>query len=173
MSDPSDPDPILSGKIAAYRAQAEIIGTVATTWNGAQESLFFVFVALMGMRKPDAEAIFFTLKADSAQRDITGALAKVVLAENTDLLKRVSDSIKAMDLLAGERNAAIHTMWRAALDEARIVPSPDTKHHGALKPDHRAQFLELTEKLADLDGKIFDLVADIQKHVASPDKHPR
>jgi hypothetical protein len=171
MSDQTDP--ILAAKINANRAHAEIIGTVASTWNGAQESLFFVFVALMGMRKSESEAIFFTLKADSAQRDITDALAKVVLAENSDLLKRVSASIKAMNLLAGERNAAIHTMWRTALDEARVIPSPDTKPHGALKPDHRTQFFELAAKLADLDGEIFDLVPEIRQHLASRDKRPQ
>jgi hypothetical protein len=169
MPNPTDD----AAKIRSYREHAETIGTVAATWNSAQESLFFAFVALMRMQKPEAEAIFFTLKADSAQRDITDALAKVVLAENSDLLKRVSSSIKSMNLLAGERNAAIHTMWRSSLEQAHIAPSPDVKHHGSLKPDHQKQFWDLATKLADLDAEIFALVLEIEQHLASRDTRPQ
>jgi hypothetical protein len=167
MSDESNPAE--GAAIRAYDDHASIVGMVAVSWNGAQESLYLMFVVLMGLRKPEAEAIFFTLKADSAQRDITRELAKAVLAHNADLLKRTTEAINAFDRLAGERNAAIHTMWHASIGEGTVRPSPHAKRHGALRPDHRTQFLQLTHKLADLEGELFDLAREIQQHLASRD----
>lgn len=164
MSDPKD------AAIRAYAAHAEIVGTVACAWNGAQESLYLMFVALMGMRKAEAEAIFFALKADSAQRNVTRDLANVVLAANTALLKRTKDVINALGDLGGERNAAVHTMWRASVETSSIGPSPLVKHHGALKPNHRTQFFELARKLVDLEGTLMELADEIRRHLASPDK---
>jgi hypothetical protein len=168
----SDPDPAEAAAIHAYGEHAHIIGMVAVSWNGAQESLYLLFVVLMGLKKPEAEAIFFTLKADSAQRDITRELAKVILASNADLSKRTTDAITAFDKLSGERNAAIHTMWHASIPEATITPSPHARHHGSLKPDHRAQFLELADKLSDLESLLFELAREIQQHLASRSTSP-
>jgi hypothetical protein len=169
MSD-DKPDPIEAAAIRAYDEHANVIGMVAVCWNGAQEFLYLMFVVLMGMRRAEAEAIFFTLKADTAQRDITRALAKVALAHNADLLRRTTDAITTFDNLAGERNAAIHTMWHASTETATIAPSPYVKHHGALKPDHRSQFLNLASKLSDLEDQLFALTQEIQQDLASRDK---
>jgi hypothetical protein len=45
------------------------------------------------------------------QRDITIAAGKTALAEHPALWERFETTLEKVNELAGERNAAVHTMW--------------------------------------------------------------
>jgi hypothetical protein len=159
--------------VALYDDHARAIGAVAITWGGAQESLFMVFCELADIPRPHADAIFFALKADSAQRDITVGLAEQVLTEEPHLLAELRRLITLMGKSAGERNAAIHTMWRADREAERVGPSPITRrHHPSLKPDHLPQFYELADRMVDVGDQLFRIAVGIRLHLASRRKHP-
>lgn len=125
---------------------SERIGNVTISWNSCQEMLFMIFWRLTAMPHEAATGIFFTLKSDSTQRDITGALVKARLSDRPTLKKELLDNIEKLNKLAGERNAAIHTMWDNAGGLQNIVPSRMvTKHNGKLeKEEFLIQFLRLT-----------------------------
>ena len=50
-------------------------------------------------------------------------------------------------LIAGERNAAIHTMWDIERASGRIAPTPGTRKAPKLKDDFATQFRNLETTL--------------------------
>ena len=62
---------------------------------------FLMFTALSGLPVRKAQAIYFTLKADTAQRDITAKVAAVALKSKPELLKRFALIMNAVTLLPG------------------------------------------------------------------------
>ena len=63
------------------------------------------------MPAEEARDIFFDLKSDRLQRDITLAAGKTALAEHPALWERFETTLEKVNELAGERNAAVHTVW--------------------------------------------------------------
>jgi len=91
------------------------IGKVTMAWNGAQHMLFLIFQEISGMKHEAAEAVFFTLKSDAAQRDIVAAAAQVVWADPKEAanLAELKSLIKRLGKHAEKRNETVHTMWEA------------------------------------------------------------
>jgi hypothetical protein len=90
---------------------AQLIGSVVIAYNKVQWVIFVLFVALSGMPAEEARDIFFALKSDRLQRDITLAAGKTALAEHPALWERFETILENINELAGERNAAVDTMW--------------------------------------------------------------
>ena len=90
---------------------AQLIGSVVIAYNKVQWVISVLFVALSGMPAEEARDIFFTLKSDRLQRDITLAAGKTALAGHPALWERFETTLEKVNELAGERNAAVHTMW--------------------------------------------------------------
>ena len=86
---------------------ATILGLVALKWNDIQFFVFVMFWRLLD-KSPNAEAVFFAVRTDRAQRDMTVALAKDVLKATPDLMNRVVNLLADISRMAGRRNDVIH-----------------------------------------------------------------
>jgi len=135
---------------------AELIGRVVIAWNDVQWLVSVLFVDFSGMPDEQARDVFFTLKSDFAQRDIVLAAGKTALAKYPALWEQLQKTIKAINDLAGERNAAVHTMWGVEWVywggmsySAKIGLLPGVRPHKRLRDDFVAQCAELRQKLED------------------------
>jgi hypothetical protein len=128
---------------------AALIGRVAIAWNDLNYILSHLFERFSGMPEDKAKALYFLPKSDSMQRQMLMAVAEIALGPYPDLLANFKDCMKQINLLAGERNAAMHTSWAVAIPGNRFVPAPQLPTHGSLKPDFVAQFESLRTRLND------------------------
>ena len=103
-----------------------------------------IFRDLLGNENPAAEAIFFALRSDKGQRDITQALAKAVITDDPEFCRDVIKTINEAGKLAGKRNAVIHAFWLVSHAEETAIYWPGS--------DNRAfEGVNVVEKLqADL-----------------------
>jgi hypothetical protein len=144
--------------------QATLIGQVVLEWNHMHDMIFHSFWQLSGMSREQAQAVFYALKADSAQRDITAALAKVRLSEYPDLQATFLTLIKQAGQLNGERNAAIHTTWTVSVPDYKIEPSPSAPPHGKLNVEEfEAQFRTLTRSLNQITFRLGEFCAEFAR----------
>jgi hypothetical protein len=97
--------------MAALAEISTLVGKINAAWNDVQFFVYLIFIHLMNNDILRSEAIFFSLKSDSAQRDITLAVAKVSLAREPDMLSKVVAHFGAVGKKAGRRNDAIHGMF--------------------------------------------------------------
>jgi hypothetical protein len=136
---------------------AELIGHVVVSWNEVHWFMYVLFATFSGMPEQQARDVFFSIRSDASQRELTLAAGKFALAGRPHLWARLQDVMSAIDKLAGERNAAVHTMWGLNLWEA-LKSLPDTpiqmsvgplkgSRHGSLKGDFSKQFEELRDAL--------------------------
>ena len=143
-----------------------MIGRVTVSWGDIHYAVFQLFVELTGMPNALAESIFFTLRSDATQRDITAAAAKQVLSE--DLFNRVSAVFKQIAGAAGERNVAIHAMWATHYPSGDITPNPWVTGPRLLrKEEFDKQFAKLEERLKDLFRDVLRLQPDVKAYVES------
>jgi len=90
------------------------IGALAVQINRCQAIVFMIFHAALDTDIGRSQAIFFTLRSDSTQRDITTALVKDVLfigPEWKELAREIELEIQAFNSLSGRRNDFIHAIW--------------------------------------------------------------
>lgn len=146
-------------------ALAPLIGRVTIAANNAQHLVLIIFDILV--RDGDlARAIFFSLKSDAAQRDITLAAMAVRLRGAPELLERGRKAFQRLADLSGERNAAIHTIWAVEGSNKRYSPAPGAEHHKRLRQDDfEGQFSELAMNLGGMSSVLFELRTDILMHL--------
>lgn len=154
------------GPRAAYTEHATTIGTVTICWNGVQESLFRLFLILSNLPFRTAEAIFFSVRSDSSQRDIVLSVARTELQDYPDLWQATKSLLKCIGELAGERNAAIHTMWQMDFLTDTVKVSPLTRKPPVLKDDFKSQFYSLAARLTDIDEALLNLLVELQQRLA-------
>lgn len=133
---------------------AELIGRVVISWNEVQWIIYRLFVGFSGMPEQQAHDVFFALRSDASQRDLALAAGKTALADYPFLWEQFRTSLCEVRRLAGERNAAIQTMWAFNFFEAmekthtlEVGALSDTVHHQFLNEDFPAQCNELREQL--------------------------
>ena len=98
------------------------------------------------------------------QRDIVKALAKVTLHQQPELLATLSDLLKRIGNLAGERNAATHTMWATHYPSRKVTPNPWVPSRGALRAEgYEMQFAKLTEDLRDIFRELMGFHDEVSK----------
>jgi hypothetical protein len=140
---------------------AMLIGRVTMQWTTIQAAVSHLFRRFSGLDPLRAEAIFFAVKSDTIQRDMTLAAARIALSPFPDLLERTESLFAKIGRLSSERNAATHTMWAVKMPEGRVTPYPSSNQHRRLKiDDHRAQFEQLIAQLNDTFRKAVQLEAD-------------
>jgi hypothetical protein len=147
MADPLDP----------MNEHATLIGSVVIAYNKIHWVISVLFVAFSGMPTEEARDVFFALKSDRLQRDITLAAGKTALAEHPALWERFETTLEKVNELAGERNAAVHTMWAIdwqywgvpSLYFPKVGVASEAILHEKLKDDFPAQFAELNQKLQE------------------------
>ena len=64
-----------------YDEHAALVGHVTLAWSNIHSEVFAIFSLLCGMEGRRSEAIFFALKSDASQRDITLAIINEVVSE--------------------------------------------------------------------------------------------
>ena len=125
------------------------------------------------MPAQQARDVFLTLKSEFAQRNIALAAGKTALAKQPALSDQFQTTIKAINDLAGERNAAVHTMWGMewvywgpAHYSAKIGLLPGATRHEKLKDDFPAQCAELRRKLQDHFMELKRVLSEYEKLTA-------
>lgn len=99
---------------APKKSLPRVIGEMTVLWNDCQALIFLMFHRTLALTLPQARAIFFTLRNDNSQRDITAALISASVPDA--LATRTAASINKFAKMAGSRNAFIHTTWDYSKD---------------------------------------------------------
>jgi hypothetical protein len=137
---------------------AELIGRVTLMWNDVHAQagqLFQDFCASAEARKRYSET-----QNDRIQRQLLLSVGSVALEKYPDLRERLEKTLTELDLLAGDRNAAIHTYWAVDLPTGKILAHRRSPPHKRLRADFEEQFEGLLEKLSDFWLSLFDLRID-------------
>ena len=165
------PDDLLKG-------QAELVGRVAIKWNSTHYAVYLLFETITGMTA--AWEVFWALKADTAQRDITLGAAVPLLKDQPELLRRLRMSFNKLGALAGERNAIVHAAWSVILKpphhEARTVEVErfvPIRKYPKLEDDLYKQAKRLHSDLAGLEEELIKIDHEIQRLLASSNTDPR
>ncbi len=142
---------------------ARILGQCTLAWTACHTEVFLMFVLVTKMDTEVARSVFFALRADNSQRDIT--LAAIRSCKAKAKIKAAAE--KLFDTLrknSNERNAAIHQMWSRTHDGI-IIPHPDVPVHDGLKtPDDYANaFGQLHLRLHNLYPRLNELRVSLQK----------
>jgi hypothetical protein len=139
---PSAPSAVVPGDDelnAAFAPYITAAGEVVNAWNKLQEQLNLVFVAVTGMPKDMATAIWHSVRSDRVQRDLLlaaiDAAAKGKWADTR--VDRASDDVSALvkhaNTLAQDRNNAIHAPVSLSIDDdKKLVPFPVHFHGNRL-----------------------------------------
>jgi hypothetical protein len=103
---------------------------------------------------------------DRAQRDVTIALMKEVLATDNDRQLREwgEELLGKLNGLADLRNIATHTMWAVMMPQREVTPHPHMPRHKLLQEDFRTQFENLTTKLSKLFRDLLQFDAALRAH---------
>lgn len=98
------------------------IGGMTIQWNECQSEIFIMFHEALGADILKSQALFFTLRNDGTQRDVTAALLRVALYQHPDLADRAVRTINDFAKIAGKRNDFIHAIWHypAGTDAAKV-----------------------------------------------------
>ncbi len=147
----------------SYMAACTLLGSITIVWNDAHEQVFKLFWYFSGMPKPQAEAVFFSLRADSSQRDITKAVIKKHQSYPDEHKQHALDWLKKLDKRASERNAITHTMWDAdSFLEGKISPTSEVNKEYLSRhlSDNNQQLF------GDLLNSLYEITLELNKAIA-------
>lgn len=142
-----------------YDEHAELIGHITLAWSNVHSEVFGIFKILCGMKGRRSEVIFFALKSDAAQREITLAIINEVVSER--LSNKAKTLFGRISGFAGERNLATHTMWAMRMPAGNVTPNPMIRPPSLLRDDYEQQFQTLIVRLRDLFRDMMDLRSEI------------
>jgi hypothetical protein len=155
-----------------YNEHAALLGHVTLAWNDCQSMVMQIFHTLSGTSWAKSTSVFLALKSDQSQRDITVALLLAVLnrADDDGMRQLGTSLVGQLGSLAGERNAATHTMWITVMPSRRVEPHPAIPKPKILKPDFKSQFEGLTQKLRKLFRELLKYEAALRVHLEQTSK---
>ena len=150
-----------------YNEHAALLGHVTLAWNDCQSMIMQIFDTLSGTSWGQSTSVFLALKSDQSQRDITVALLLAVLdrADDDGMRQLGTSLVGQLGALAGERNAATHTMWITVMPSRKVQPHPAIPKRKALKPDFKSQFENLTQNLRKLFRELLNYEAALRVHL--------
>jgi hypothetical protein len=131
-----------------YDEHAALVGRVTLAWSNIHSEVFAIFSLLCGMKGRRSEVIFFALKSDASQREITLAIINEIVSE--PLRNKAKTLFGRISGFAGERNLATHTMWATITPAGNITPNPMIRQPSLLRQDYEQQFQTLIDRLRDL-----------------------
>jgi hypothetical protein len=141
-----------------YDEHAALVGHVTLAWSNVHSQVFRIFALLCDPIGKRSEAVFFALKSDASQREITLAVINETLSE--PLRRKAAAMFGRISGLAGERNLAAHTMWATLMPVGKIVPNPSVRKPPQLKEDFEQQFKVLNERLRELFRELMQFYQD-------------
>jgi hypothetical protein len=87
------------------------IGGLTILWKDCQAAIYMMFHEALDTDILKSQAVFFTLRSDGTQRDVTAALLKVALYLHPELADKAIRAINDFGRIAGKRNDFIHAIW--------------------------------------------------------------
>lgn len=150
---------------AEWRQLYEKIGHIVVMINTAHWCVFEMMGILLNTSRDDTTPIYYSLKADSAQRDLTLAIAadRLSLPSEEDLLKRLGKAINDLGTASGTRNAFIHTHWSMVHSSGQRSFTFEGKPHPKLDfADPVGQATRFTVTLDDIIGRLLALCDELE-----------
>jgi len=136
-----------------WREHAELLGQVTLGWSQTVFKLLQIFVHLIGIGGPLADAIFFSHQSDRAQRGLIARTAKAVGLGEEDS-KRLERLLNRLDKIATQRNLVAHTIFGLSMFDPdthqwrpTVVPAPASAQDKRLEKDFTSQFRRLDRDL--------------------------
>jgi hypothetical protein len=126
-------------------------------WNDIQASIFMMFHALMGGTISRSIGVFFAVKSDTGQRDITLSLARELLFKEPDLVRALASTFGSINKMAGRRNDFIHGIWQFPKEDGRIAEIWLGVKDRLSGKDPKAECATLRSDIADLHYEIMVL----------------
>lgn len=143
----------------------ESIGAIVVTMNTAHWLVFEMMSLLLNTSREDTVPIYYSLKADAAQRDLTLAIAADRLTHPIEagLLSRISAAVNDLGKLSGVRNAFIHTHWMQQSSSSGVRFACEGKPHPKLDlNDPLGQAKKLLTSLDELIDRLGDLCDELE-----------
>jgi hypothetical protein len=147
---------------------APLIGHMTIEWNDIQATVFMIFHALMGTEINKSISIFFAIKSDTAQRDITLSLVREVLSRYSTLVSGLVTLFGAINKTAGRRNDFIHAIWQFPAGEgefARVWLDVRRRLSGR---DPKVEIESLRNDIGRLYGDIIMASAEVRRLMTPP-----
>ncbi len=144
---------------------SQLVGKINIEWGDLQFYVYSIFVHLMEDNVLAAEPIFFGIRSDATQRNITASLADTVLkytAGAEALRKDTKDLFAEIGKLGGRRNDAIHAMWIFSLPQPTPLGGSSPRLRGANVKD------ELVKTHEDIRATTWKLMALLKRLQAAP-----
>jgi hypothetical protein len=96
-----------SGELVARHA--ELIGRVTLMWSDVHAQVGQLFEDFCA--SADARKQYRKIQSDRVQRQMLLSAGSVALQEHPDLCDQLEKTLAAIERLAADRNAAVHTYW--------------------------------------------------------------
>lgn len=147
----------------SYMAACNLLGSITIVWNDAHEQVFKLFWYFSGMSKAQAEAVFFSLRADSAQRDIAKAVIEKHPSYPDEHKQHALDWLRKLGKKSSERNAITHTMWDAdSFLEGKMNPTSEVNKEYLSRhlSDNNQQLF------GDLLNSLYEITLELNKAIA-------
>ena len=142
-----------------------LIGRIVVTINTAHWCVFEMMGILLNTSREDTTPIYYSLKADAAQRDLTLAIMADRLTDPTEaaLAKRIAETINELGKASGLRNAFIHTHWSMNYSDNALVVTDGKPHPRLRMNDLYAQGNELLVQLDDLITRLLSQCDELEE----------
>ena len=144
---------------------ADLIGQMTITWNECQSIIFMMFYRALDVGIVKATAIFFALRSDGTQRDITAALLPKSVPH--DLAHRAIAAINDFGKIAGRRNDFIHGMWHYEEPNGPPIVWLDTRKN-LIGKDTLSEGQRLIDDLRSMVLRLHYLREEIQQAMEPP-----
>jgi len=139
-------------------AHAELIGRVAIAWNDLHRVIGQLFEEFSNSET--AKQRYWATRSDAGQRNLAFAAGMAALRLLPELRQRFETTMREIDALAGDRNAALHTYWTRNFPDRKIGPHEQIPRHGRLRDDFVAQFTDLVARLGRFQVELWNLHID-------------
>lgn len=137
----------MTEKTPDVRSQlAQSIGELNLAWTSAHDFVYRIFEDVTGLTEAQARGIFFSIRSDALQREITKKVVRATLTDSDDdnPVEKLSHALGRLGGHATARNETIHSMWSLEV----LTDSEDNPTFRVAKqPKHETIFESFRERL--------------------------
>jgi hypothetical protein len=145
-----------------------LIGRMVMTWNEAELVWYLIYTCMVHQLPREVADTIIKRHLSNSQRDLTLALAEVVLREHPDIFTFLEKAKTETNNLALERNDIIHGDYRYSIDEPFVTPPHEFRV--ALRPGDDRNKKRNIFAGKNLDEELPPLIADIERLVTQLDQ---
>lgn len=142
------------------------IGLIAQESSFSHWLIFEMFRLILKMDRDEASGLYYTLRADTAQRDLTLVVLsdRLKSVSELELLGRIKSAFDIVGRCSGRRNGFIHTSWAMEFGTQEFVPGSGMKLHPKLRPtDILGQAGDLIDELVDINRTLLSLCDELEE----------